>query len=172
MINVEGLTYRYPNRPHPAINDLSLRIEDGEFVLIAGRNGSGKTTLLKYLLAITSSIDGASQTGYILVDGEDIDQCVTSQLAGRIGILLQDPVAQITNLTVAEEVAFGPANLCWPKSKVLAATTDALECVGLYDLGSLEATERAEDDKRAPRPLTPAVRTVSSWSTAMGRGHR
>ncbi|GAC1463100.1 MAG: energy-coupling factor transporter ATPase [Chloroflexota bacterium] len=125
MIEVEHLTYRYPDSSDVALSDVSLSIEQGEIVGIVGPNGSGKSTLgrlIKGLLPPTS--------GRVRVDGLDTH---TDSLAVRrlVGLVFQNPNNQIVNSIVEQEVAFGLENLGVPPSEIRLRVDRALRAAGL-----------------------------------------
>lgn len=86
------------------LNDLSLEIEDGEFVAVMGRTGSGKTTFLQLIAGLISP-----STGQILIDGEDIHakKYDKSALREKVGIVFQYPEYQLFESTVKKDVIFG-----------------------------------------------------------------
>jgi len=90
-----------------ALDDVSLRIEDGEFVGIIGHTGSGKSTLIQHLNGLLKPT-----SGQILIDGEDLNGENTNRrkLRQRIGLVFQYPEYQLFEETVAKDIAFGPKN--------------------------------------------------------------
>jgi biotin transport system ATP-binding protein len=107
------------------LQDVSLEVPSGELVVVAGANGSGKTTLLKHLNGLL-----LPQSGRVEVDGI----CTREDLPGvrrRVGMVFQHADAQIVGETVAEDVAFGPENLCLPRSEIDRRVAASLEAVGL-----------------------------------------
>lgn len=104
MISVENLSFRYPGG-QPILNCLNFHIKKGEFVAIIGQNGAGKTTLLKHLNGLLKATEGK-----VAVNGLDCARTRTSELAGSIGFLFQNPDHQIFCSTVYEEIAFGLRN--------------------------------------------------------------
>jgi len=104
---------------------VSVAFATGEFTVVAGPNGSGKTLLMRHLVGPV-----APTTGAVTLDGRDI-RTHLPEVRRRVGLVFQDSGAQIVGLTIAEEVAFGPRNLGWPRPQVEAAVASALEAVGL-----------------------------------------
>ena len=90
-----------------ALNDVSFRVEDGEFVGIIGHTGSGKSTLVQHLNGLL-----APTSGQVLVDGEDLNGPGMNRraLRQRIGLVFQYPEYQLFEDTVAKDIAFGPKN--------------------------------------------------------------
>jgi len=124
MIRVENVNYRYADGSI-GLQDVSFSVPSGELVVVAGANGSGKTTLLRHLNGLL-----LPQRGRVEVDGI----CTRDDLPGvrrRVGMVFQHADAQIVGETVAEDVAFGPENLCLPRPEIDRRVMAALEAVGL-----------------------------------------
>ena len=133
-IQVEHLTHTYlPGSPFSAtaIHDLSLTVEDGEFIGVLGHTGSGKTTFVQHLNGLLKPTEGR-----VLVDGVDITQKGVSLLDVRkkVGLVFQYPEYQLFEETVAKDVAFGPKNMGLTKEEIDGRVRWALAQVGLvYD---------------------------------------
>lgn len=120
----EGLGHRFPDGVW-GLEDVTLGFGAGELVVVAGPNGAGKTLLMRHLVGLA-----APTTGRVTLDGTDI-QTHLAEVRRRVGLVFQDSGAQIVGLTIAEEVAFGPRNLGWSRSRVEAAVDQALTTVAL-----------------------------------------
>ena len=101
MIELEHVSFAYADRG-PSVQDVSFRLEKGEFVAILGANGAGKTTTVRL-------IDGLLRptSGRVLVAGADTRESQVSERARRVGFLFQNPDRQICKNTVREEILFG-----------------------------------------------------------------
>ena len=104
-----------------ALTDVSLRFEEREFVVLAGRSGSGKTVLIRHLNGLL-----APTSGEIFLEGRSMAK--VHSLARRvIGMVFQEPEHQIVGQTVEEDVAFGPRNLRLEQPEIAARVDRALE---------------------------------------------
>jgi len=101
---IEGLTYAYPHASGRALEDVSLEVAPGEFVLLAGRSASGKSTLLKAACGLVPHFHGGEVDGEVRV--ADLDALVAGpgELAAAVGYLAQDPETQVVSTTVAAEI--------------------------------------------------------------------
>lgn len=129
-VKVKNLQYIYPNAAHPALDNVSLKINDQDFVAIVGQTGSGKSTLV-------SLIDGLLRptAGQLEIDGINIDATTKpealSKIHHHVGFVFQFPEQQLFAETVEEDIAFGPHNLGWTDEQVRAAVDQALAMVHL-----------------------------------------
>jgi len=103
-LSIEGLTYCYPNMASPALNDVSMRLAAGEFVLLAGRSTSGKSTLLRAACGLVPHFHGGELTGSVDVCGLDALARGPGELAAAVGYVAQDPETQVVSTTVAAEI--------------------------------------------------------------------
>ncbi|MDI3298986.1 MAG: energy-coupling factor transporter ATPase [Bacillota bacterium] len=130
-IEVEHLSYVYGERgpaPVVALDDVSLRIEDGQFVAVIGSTGSGKSTLIQHFNGLIRP-----QRGRVVVDGLDLSERRTRliEVRRRVGLVMQYPENQLFEETVLAEVGFGPRNLGLPDEEVRARSERALLAVGV-----------------------------------------
>ncbi len=133
MISVKNFSYSYPNN-RPALKNINLSVSSGEFVLIAGPNGGGKSTLLQAILGVVPEYYGGEISGRITFEGKDVKEFGIVKLAGKIGIVLQDPESQISNLTVWEEVTFALGNLLTPQEEIIQRGKQSLETMDILPL--------------------------------------
>ena len=122
---VDNLTYRYPNG-HLALKGVSLEITQGRTTAVIGKNGTGKTTLAKHLNSLLKPTSGS-----VTVMGIDASKRTTSEMAGSVGYVFQNPEDQLFEASVFEEVAFGPRNLGMAKAQIKQSVNEALSLVDL-----------------------------------------
>jgi energy-coupling factor transport system ATP-binding protein len=101
---VRGLSYAYPQAAQPALEDVSLKVAPGEFVLLAGRSASGKSTLLKAACGLVPHFHGGEIEGEVRVADLDAIAAGPGELAAAVGYLAQDPETQVVSTTVAAEI--------------------------------------------------------------------
>mgnify|MGYP002519487787 FL=1 len=119
--NVEGIT--------KAVNDVSLDIEQGQFIAILGHNGSGKSTLAKHMNAILNPTEGT-----LWVDGMDTgDEDNIWKIRQTAGMVFQNPDNQIIGQVVEEDVGFGPENMGIPTEEIWQRVEESLRAVGMYE---------------------------------------
>lgn len=106
---ISELTFTYPGRREPALNNINLEISKGEFLVVCGQSGSGKTTLLRNLKPMLTPY--GSRSGSIQYDGRELDNLNHREQAALIGYVLQNPDNQIVTDKVWHELAFGLESL-------------------------------------------------------------
>ncbi|MFC6785629.1 energy-coupling factor ABC transporter ATP-binding protein [Halobaculum halobium] len=112
-----------------ALRDVSLRIPDGEFLVLAGANGSGKSTLVRHFNGLLSPDEGT-----VVVDGTPVgDDLVAART--RVGMVFQEPRDCFVAATVARDVAFGPENLGLSREEIDRRVARALAAVNLAGRG-------------------------------------
>lgn len=136
MLTLERISYRYAGAPRPVLHEVSLELRDGEIVGLVGANDAGKTTLCLVASGLAPRAIGGELTGRLLVDGVDAAERPMHELAGRVGIVFQNPATQRSGVTetVYEEVAFGPANMGVPLDELIERTEAALAALRIEHL--------------------------------------
>ncbi len=111
-----------------ALDDVSFRIESGEFIGIIGHTGSGKSTLVQHLNGLLKP-----SSGQVLIDGEDLngEHVNRRALRQRIGLVFQYPEYQLFEETVAKDIAFGPKNQGLSADEIAERVRYAMDCVHL-----------------------------------------
>ncbi len=126
MLSINNVSFTYESGS-PALSNVSLRIDDGEFVCIVGHNGSGKSTLAKMLNGLLLPTEGT-----VIVNGMDTaDEDRLLDIRRHVGIVFQNPDNQIVTTVVREDVAFGPENLGIPTEEMIVRVDEALAAVGM-----------------------------------------
>ena len=134
VVEARKLTYKYPGETKPAINDVTLTIEKGEFVLLTGPSGCGKTTFCRCLNGLIPHFYGGELEGEIFVAGLNVKEHEIWELAQHVGMVFQNPENQLFSLSVEADVAFALENLGFPPEEIRRRVDWALNAVGIRDL--------------------------------------
>ena len=121
-----GWGWRHAGRKNAALSGVDLDIAPGERVLVLGPSGSGKSTLMGGLAGLLGGAEEGEATGTLTVDG-----VAPVDARGRVGLLMQDPEAQVVLARVGDDVAFGMENLGVPREEIWPRVADSLNAVGL-----------------------------------------
>jgi energy-coupling factor transport system ATP-binding protein len=132
IIQVKDVSFEYTNQEGEdtaALDNVSLNIKKGEFVVVIGHNGSGKSTLAKHFNALLKPL-----TGDVWIKGMNTkDDELTWNIRQVAGMVFQNPDNQLVATIVEEDVAFGPENLAVPSEQIRKRVDDALTSVNMMD---------------------------------------
>src|SRR4051794_22989682 len=134
MISISNLTYRYPASAQPVLFDISLQIEEGEFLLVTGASGSGKSTLLRLLNGLVPHFYGGTISGAVRVDGRDPLALGPGEMSDLVGMVFQDPESQFVAEVVEDEVAFALENAGLPLPAMRKRVEEALAALSIEGL--------------------------------------
>lgn len=147
-LEIEGLTFRYLSRSEPAIQDITLNIQPGEIVLLAGASGCGKTTLMRCINGLIPRVYRGVLEGQIRLYGAPVSELSMAELSQNVGTVLQDPERQIVASYVLNEVAFGLENLGIPRREILSRVTKTLDYLGIAYLREREVFSISGGEKQ------------------------
>ena len=116
---------QYPGAARPAVDDVSLTVEAGSFVVLLGPSGCGKTTLLKMVNRLYEPTGGE-----IFIDETEIHRLPLNDLRRQIGYVIQQ-VGLFPHMTVAKNIAVVPQLLGWPQKRIAARVDELLDLIGL-----------------------------------------
>jgi len=125
MIKVDCVSFTYPSGVE-ALREVSLEIQDGEFVAIMGENGAGKTTLVKHFNGILKA-----SKGDVIVNGVNTRKASVAEISKNVGLVFQNPDHQLFCETVEEEIAFGLRNFGFDEKKMAERIDWSLEFLDL-----------------------------------------
>ena len=136
IINLQNITYKYPLTDSPALRDITLQVDEGEFVGIVGPNGAGKSTLCYTLAGFVPHFFKGEISGTVEVAGSESSKSNLHEWVLNVGLAFQNPFNQISGAkyTVFEEIAFGLENIGVPREEMTQRVEDALKLTGIHDL--------------------------------------
>jgi len=134
MIEVEALSFAYPRAERPVLRDVTLSIQEGESVLVAGPSGGGKSTFLRCLNGLVPHFHGGRFTGRVAVAGLHTLDYQPRDLARHVGMVFQDPESQFVADVVEDELAFGMENMGVPRLTMRKRVEEVLDVLGIAHL--------------------------------------
>jgi len=136
IVNLQNVTYKYPLTDSPALQNINLQINEGEFVAVIGPNGAGKSTLCYTIAGFVPHFFKGELTGTVEVAGNESSKSSLHEWVLNVGLAFQNPFNQISGAkyTVFEEIAFGLENTGVPREEMIQRVNDALKLTGISDL--------------------------------------
>ena len=148
IVKVEDLSYTYPNSDERALKNINLDIKAGEFVLLTGPSGCGKTTFCRTLNGLIPKFYNGTLSGKVTVNGLDVSEHTTMELARSVGLIFQNPDNQIFALTVEKDIAFGLENLGTSKDEMIKEIDWAASTTGIDKLRNRATHELSGGQKQ------------------------
>lgn len=141
LAELRDVAFRYRDTTHAALDGISLTIDDGEVVGLAGPTGAGKTTLCMALVGLVPHATGGVLEGSVCLGGRESATSTLGELLtpldtdrALVAVTFQDPESQIVGMTVEEDLAFGAENLGVAREEIGRRIDEALDFVRLRDL--------------------------------------
>jgi energy-coupling factor transport system ATP-binding protein len=136
IVNIKDVTYKYPLTDSPALQDVNLQVNEGEFVAVIGPNGAGKSTLCYTLAGFVPHFFKGELSGMVEVVGVETSQSSLHEWVLNVGLAFQNPFNQISGAkyTVFEEIAFGLENIGVPRDEMQVRVEEAMGLTGIRDL--------------------------------------
>lgn len=131
MLRIEDVSYRYQGRDEFTLKHVTLHLQEGEMVLLAGRSGCGKSTLIKIISGLVSEDGRGVLRGKVFLDGNDITGWPPERIGRLTGTVYQTPDDQLFAMTAADETGFALENQGVDPETVHRAVFETLEKVGL-----------------------------------------
>jgi energy-coupling factor transport system ATP-binding protein len=161
-IQFEDVRYAYPGAAIPVLDGVDWRVEEGQFVLVAGASGSGKSTLLRCINGLVPHFAGGKFGGVVTVRGHDTRRYGPRVLSRAVGFVFQDPEGQMVTGRVEDEIAFGMEQLGVPAITMRKRVEEMLDLLGLAPLrhretATLSGGERQRVAIAAALALQPRV---------------
>lgn len=143
MLQLNNVTYRWSNDVPPCISQLSLRLNQGEWIALVGDNGAGKSTLLRLIAGLLTPNEGE-----IKLNNQPLSQMKAEQRAQYIGVLFQEPERQIFHNTVEKEVSFGLKQRKFSKEEIKKRVDETLVLCGLSDVADVHPLDLHAGQRR------------------------
>ncbi len=146
IVTFQNLTFTYPEHETPALSDISLSINEGEFIVLCGSSGCGKTTLLRQINP--SLAPHGMKSGEILFEGESLEHLSIRDAAAKIGFVLQNPDNQIVTDKVWHELAFGLESLGFDTPAIRLRVAEMASFFGIQTWFHKNVTELSGGQKQ------------------------
>ncbi len=117
-LEISNLEFTYEDSKNAALTNIQLKIQPGEFIIIAGPSGSGKSTLARSVAGFIPHEYNGTYHGSVKINGQDIRTLLIRDIARKVSLIQQDPDSQLVTLKVFNEVAFGPENFQVPPNEI------------------------------------------------------
>ena len=136
IVNLQNVTYKYPLTDAPALQNINLQVNEGEFLAVIGPNGAGKSTLCYTLAGFVPHFFKGEISGTVEIAGKESSKSSLPEWVLNVGLAFQNPFNQISGAkyTVFEEIAFGLENTGVPRDEMKKRVEDAMKLTGISDL--------------------------------------
>ncbi len=147
---IRNLTFSYPDQEKKALNNVSLSVRSGEFLVCCGKSGCGKSTLLRHLKSVLTP--HGVRSGKILYQGKPLEQVSFREQSAGIGYVQQNPDNQIVTDKVWHELAFGLESLGCDQSTIRLRVAEMASFFGIQTWFHKKVTELSGGQKQTPPP--------------------
>jgi len=147
ILEITGLSFRYPDSPKTAVADFDLLVPEQEIVVLAGPSGCGKSTLLRAVNGLIPHMYTGDYSGEVRVAGSVVKASTMRDLAQKVGFLFQNPENQIFMFTVERDIAFGLENLGVSRGEMRKRVDEAMRLLEIEDL-ALRAPHELSDGQK------------------------
>ncbi|WP_243108586.1 ABC transporter ATP-binding protein [Clostridium rectalis] len=148
IINIDNVTFNYPESNKSALENINLKIKEGEFVLIVGPSGCGKSTLIRLLNKIVPDYYGGTLKGEVYINGKNIDYLNKSDIVKTVGMVYQHPEKQIILQDVEREIAFGLENFNTDINVMKRNVAEVISLLALNDIKDKQTNEISGGQKQ------------------------
>lgn len=133
IVAFDGVSFTYKHRSIPSVDNVNMRVDAGEFLLLTGATGCGKSTLLKMLNGLIPHESGGCLKGEVTIDGVSTRDLPVAAMSRMVGMVFQNPDDQVFSTTVFAEVAFVLENMGMEQEKIEQRVAESLRLTGLSD---------------------------------------
>lgn len=150
IVEFQNVEYTYPGVDRPALYLEELYLEQGEIVWLAGPNGAGKTTLCRLLAGLIPHYFNGALKGSARVQGLEVASLSLSEVAGRVGFIMDDPFDQLTRAaySVRDEIAFGLQNVGLPREQIFSRVEQTMQELGISSLAERVPTTLSSGEQQ------------------------
>jgi cobalt/nickel transport system ATP-binding protein len=141
-VSVNGLSFAYPGQP-PVLQGLDWAVPAGARAGLLGPSGAGKSTLLLHLNGLL-----LPQTGQVLIGSTPVGPSTLAAIRREVGLVFQNPDDQLFQLSLAEDIAFGPRNLGWTEDRVQQAVHETAAALRLEPLLDKHPQQLSSGEKK------------------------
>ncbi|MBV1820762.1 ABC transporter ATP-binding protein [Clostridium cochlearium] len=148
IININNVTFNYPDSKKSAIKNINLTVNEGEFILIVGPSGCGKSTLIRLLNRVIPDYYGGTIEGEVYIKGKNIEVLDKKQVVKNVGMVYQHPEKQIVLQDVEREIAFGLENFNTDINTMKRNVSEVISLLGLNKIRDKQTTEISGGEKQ------------------------
>jgi len=148
MISIKDVTFKYAGREEPALRDINLEINQGDFLVVTGPTGGGKSTLLRLFNGLIPHFYRGTMSGSVSVDGRDTRSMPVARLARTVAVVFQSPEDQMIGSTVERDVAFALENQQVPTDEMRKRVDATLADLGIDGLRHRPPQELSGGEKQ------------------------
>ena len=148
MISIRNLCFSYNDTAKPALRNVNITVQDGEFILLTGPSGGGKSSLCRCLNGLIPHFYGGKISGEITVQGFNTLEHSTREMATEVGMVFQDPENQLVTLDTEREIAFGLENLAFPRMLIIKRMEESIDALGLSAIRRRALNELSGGEKQ------------------------
>jgi len=148
LVDVQGLTFRYSEALKPILNEIDLKVDEGEILILAGPSGCGKSTFLRCVNGLIPHMYPGAYQGSVTIDGMKVRDTPMGTLAQKVGLLFQNPENQIFMFSVERDVAFGLENLGLPRQEMRSRVEETMRILGIEQLAHRAPHELSDGQKQ------------------------
>jgi len=159
MISIRGVTFSYSGSNKPAIKDIDLNVEQGEFLLVTGPTGGGKSTLLRLFNGLIPRFYTGRFTGDVIIGGMNTKSTEVSHISATVAMVFQSPEDQMVGATVERDVAFACENRCMAPEELRRRVDMALLELGIDGIR-----------KRPPEEISGGEKQLVAVASAVASG--
>jgi len=131
VMKITGLGYRYPGQARDALKGIDLTVHEGEFILLMGPSGGGKSTLLRAMNGAIPHLYGGEMSGDAVIYGRNTRNHGPKEFADILGMVFQDPEAQLVMSCPENEIRFGLDNIGLENGEIERKIEESLEITNI-----------------------------------------